>query len=117
MMVGSLCQATGVALPKLHMFGRPLACLVVVMALFVAMDAMVCPVICLRADADSHKSTNLPSQGSSSAACGACSIGIVSLQSDVAAPPDLLTTRPSLQSVDRVLAVPVADIDHPPRLL
>jgi hypothetical protein len=87
------------------------------MALFVAVDAMLCPVMCLSADAASHRSTNLPSQGNSAAACGACSIGIVALQADLAAPPDLLAARPSLQSIDRPLPAAVADIDHPPRFV
>jgi hypothetical protein len=90
--------------------------LVVIMALFVALDAAVCPVLCLRADAPSHQSKN-PTQGSSSASCGACSIGIVPLDAYVAAAPDLLTAPPIRHSADRALLAHVADIDHPPRLL
>ena len=44
---------------------------VLLLALFVTVDAGLCPVLCLNADSAGHGSSNVPSQGATSSACGA----------------------------------------------
>ena len=99
------------------MFGRFFGYAVLAVALLVIGDSAVCPVLCMSADSASHKSTNFPSQGSSSAVCGACSIGIVARASDIAAPPHILTTVSNQPFVDKARSAAIADIDPPPRPL
>ena len=89
---------------------------VFVVALFVTVDAGLCPVLCLNADSAGHGSSNLPSQGAASTACGACSIGLVAVAAGVPGPltPEA-KTAPEYRAVLPPLA-PAFDIDHPPRL-
>lgn len=90
---------------------------VLLMALFVTVDAGLCPVLCLYADDSAgHGSANVPSQAATSSACGVCSCGLVA-----AAPglPSSLTplTKPVTQYQDSLPPLaPAFDIEHPPRL-
>ena len=90
--------------------------LALLLALFVTLDAGLCPVLCLNADSEGHRSSNLPSQGSASSACGACSIGLVAVATDVSGSlTPVAKTAPEYRVVLPPLA-PAFDIDHPPRL-
>ena len=89
---------------------------VLLVAVFVTVDAGLCPVLCLNADTAGHGSSNLPSQGASSSACGACSCGLVAAAADL---PDSLTplTKPVTEYQDTLPPLaPAFDIEHPPRL-
>lgn len=89
---------------------------VLLVALFVTLDAGLCPVLCLSADSAGHESSNLPSQGAASSACGACSSGLVAVAADVSGPlTPVAETAPEYRVVLPPLA-PAFDIDHPPRL-
>lgn len=90
--------------------------LVLLLALFVTVDAGLCPVLCLNADSAGHRSSNLPSQGSASSACGACSSGLVAVAADVSGPlTPVAKPAPEYRAVLPPLA-PAFDIDHPPSL-
>ena len=89
---------------------------VLLVTVFVTVDAGLCPVLCLNADSAGHGSSNVPSQGATSSACGACSSGLVAVAAGLPSPLTLLT-KPATQY--RVVLPPLApafDIDHPPRL-
>lgn len=89
---------------------------VLFVALFVTLDAGLCPVLCLNADNAGHGSSNLPSQGAASTVCGACSTGLVAVAADVSGPlTPVAKTAPEYRVVLPPLA-PAFDIDHPPRL-
>ena len=89
---------------------------ILLLALFVTVDAGLCPVLCLSADSAGHGSSNLPSQGAASSACGACSSGLVAVVADVLGPlTPVAKTAPDYRVVLPPLA-PTFDIDHPPRL-
>ena len=59
---------------------------VLLVAVFVTVDAGLCPVLCLNADTAGHGSSTLPSQGAASSACGACSCGLVAVATDLRGP-------------------------------
>ena len=83
-------------------------------ALFVTVDAGLCPVLCLYTDQAEHGSSNLPSP-SASTACGVCACGLVGIDDGFPCPlapvdkqaAEFLAARPLLDSA--------SDIDHPPR--
>lgn len=91
---------------------------IILVLLFIGLDAGVCPVVCLATDAASHQASGVPSQGSGlGAACGGmCWSGVtghaidssVVLMHDCSRIPEGPVALPSRS--------PVANIDHPPRL-
>ena len=91
---------------------------VVLVLLFVGLDAAVCPVVCLATEAASHQTSRVPSPGTgSSAACsGACWSGVTvsAVDSSIVLVQD--SARLSDRRVESPSRTPVADIDHPPRL-
>ncbi len=97
------------------MFGRLSRRVVLVIALFVTVDALVCPVMCLVAGAESHQASSSGTQGTASLICGACSAGTGPLQSYLPTALVLVTDCRTLP-IDPPCIAPVGDIDHPPRL-
>ena len=91
---------------------------VLIVLLFVGLDAALCPVVCLATDAASHQTSDVPSHGSGkSAACGgACWSGVTvsAVDSSVSLVQD--SARLSDRRVESPSRSPIADIDHPPRL-
>ena len=97
------------------MFGRMSRRLVLVIGLFITVDAAVCPVMCLVEDAASHQASTAGTQGTPSLSCGACSAGTVALGTFATAAL-VLVTAPTASHIDPPCVAPVGDIDHPPRL-
>lgn len=97
------------------MFGRLSRHVVLVIALFVAVDALVCPVMCMVADAESHQASTTGTQGTVSLSCAACSASTVALQNYLPTA-FLLVTDCRTAPIDTPCIAPVGDIDHPPRL-
>ena len=89
---------------------------VLVAALFVTLDAGLCPVLCLYADRAEHGSSSLPSQAASSSACGACACGLVAVDAERSRPMALVAKPAAESAASLPLLDPAFDIDHPPRL-
>lgn len=82
--------------------------------LLIAIDTVVCPVLCLNLDTASHQTSTVPSQGVGCAG-GFCSPGQLPVrahQPEALIPVQRLTERPTFRPV----LDPTADIDHPPRI-
>lgn len=88
---------------------------ILLVALFVTLDAGLCPVLCLNAESAGHGSSNLPSQGAASSACGACASGLVAVATVNAVPLTPVATRTPEYGVAPLPFAPAFDIDHPPR--
>lgn len=89
---------------------------VLLLTVFVIGDAGLCPVLCLSADTAGHGSSNVPSQGPASSACGACSSGLVAIATVL---PCSLTSPTKLVTEHQGALLPLApasDIEHPPRV-
>lgn len=90
----------------------------ILVLLFVGLDAALCPVVCLATDAASHQTSGTPSQGTGSgAACGGmCWSGVAPSPAESS----VVLLRDSCRLPDRPVELasrsPIADIDHPPRL-
>lgn len=84
-------------------------------ALFVTIDAGLCPVLCLYADRAEHGSSGLPSQAASSSACGACSCGLAAANTELTCPPAPVAKPVAEFSAALPVFDPAFDIDHPPR--
>ena len=89
---------------------------VLLMALFVTVDAGLCPVLCLYADSAGHGSTNVPSQAATSSACGVCSCGLVAAAPGLPSSLTPLTKRVTPYQGSLPPLAPAFDIEHPPRL-
>ena len=89
---------------------------VFLLTVLVTVDAGLCPVLCLYADSARHGSSNVPSQGATSSACGACSSGLVAVAAGLPSPLKLLTKPAIPYQVVLPPVAPAFDIDHPPRL-
>lgn len=89
---------------------------VLLLTVFVIGDAGLCPVLCLSADSAGHGSSNVPSQGATSSACGACSSGLVAVATGLPSPLKLLIKPATQYGVVLPPLAPAFDIDHPPRL-
>lgn len=84
-------------------------------ALFITVDAGLCPILCLYMERGEHGSSSLPAQTGGTTACGACTCGLLSVDSGLGSPlapiarqsVALLTQPPQLALL--------SDIDHPPR--
>lgn len=88
---------------------------VLLVAVFVTVDAGLCPVLCLNADTAGHGSSTLPSQGAASSACGACSCGLVVAGADLRGPLTPVAKAATEYGVVLPPLAPAFDIDHPPR--
>lgn len=90
---------------------------VLLVLLFIGLDAAVCPMTCLT-DVASHQTSGSPSHetGSNAGCGGACWSGVTVLAVDSSVVPVEGSARPS----DHPVAIParprVTGIDHPPRL-
>ena len=89
---------------------------VLLMALFVTVDAGLCPVLCLYADSPGHGSTNVPSQAATSSACGVCSCGLVAAAPGLPSSLTPLTKPVTPYQGSLPPLAPAFDIEHPPRL-
>lgn len=91
--------------------------LVMSIALFVTLDAVLCPVLCLQNESQEHRQAP-SSQNSSSSACGACTCALAPGLTNVAVRPldPLLPGMIGASALDLSILLSF-DIDHPPRLL
>jgi hypothetical protein len=82
----------------------------------IAIDAVVCPVVCLNLEAPSHQTSSVPSQGVGCAG-GFCVSGLLPVRTEQ---PETLTptaVRFTERHTFRPGLDPTADIDHPPRFV
>lgn len=88
---------------------------VLLAALFVTVDAGLCPVLCLYAERGEHGSSTLPSQTASSTACGACVCALAAIDNAFLRPPTPVVQQPAELSASPPVLTPASEIDHPPR--
>lgn len=94
---------------------RYMSRIVAFVILLIAIDTVVCPVLCLNLNTSSHQTSTVPSQGLGCAG-GFCSssgqLPVCAEQPETLTPDERLAECHS----SRPLLNPTADIDHPPRI-
>ena len=84
--------------------------------LFVAIDAALCPIVCLeRDDSPSHQTSSVPAHAVTPMCGGACSSATPALAAYVPGPLMLTIGDASRRRIINPAPGPVTDIDHPPR--